>query len=132
MLGKQIGETTGKRIVRRVLSSAPLEVEVSFEDSGKMLGVATNGFGTYKASVGPGGALYGEGEGAMVTQKGDMVTWKGSARGKLKQDGGISYRGVLYFQTASKKFAELNEIATVFEYEVDPEGKTLSKIWEWK
>ncbi len=132
MLGKQISETTGRRILRRVLSSAPLEVEVSFEDSGKMLGVGTNGFGTYKASVGPGGALFGEGAGAMVTEKGEMITWEGSARGKLKQDGGVSYRGVLYFQTASKKFAQLNEMTTVFEYEVDAEGKSVSKVWEWK
>ena len=35
MLGDLIGETTGKRIVRRVLSSDPLKVEVSFEKKEK-------------------------------------------------------------------------------------------------
>jgi len=34
MLGKQISETKGKRIVRRVLSTDPPTVEVTFEDSG--------------------------------------------------------------------------------------------------
>ena len=47
MLGDQLGESKGKRTVRRVLSIDPLTVEVSFEDSGNMLGVATNGMGTY-------------------------------------------------------------------------------------
>jgi len=35
-----------------VLSSDPLTVEVSFEDSGNMLGVATNGMGTYTSVAG--------------------------------------------------------------------------------
>ena len=65
MLGEQIGETRGKRLLRRVLSSDPLKVEVTFEDSGKMLGVDTNGFGTYTSQVRPDGAIYGEGEGAF-------------------------------------------------------------------
>ena len=34
MLGEQIGITTGKRLVRRVLSTDPPTAEVSFEDSG--------------------------------------------------------------------------------------------------
>ena len=46
MLGDVLGESKGRRIVRRVLSSEPLRVEVSFEDAGNMLGVATNGMGT--------------------------------------------------------------------------------------
>ena len=49
MLGEQIGEFRGKRLLRRVLSSDPLRVEVTFEDSGKILGAwagtaQTNGF----------------------------------------------------------------------------------------
>lgn len=39
MLGDQLGESKGKRIARRVLSSEPLRIEVSFEDAGTMLGV---------------------------------------------------------------------------------------------
>ena len=46
MIGEQIGETKGKRTVRRVISVAPPTAEVSFEDSGHMLGVPTTGMGT--------------------------------------------------------------------------------------
>ncbi len=132
MLGKQIGETSGKRIVRRVLSTDPLKVEVSFEESGKILGVATSGFATYQSVVGADGLLYGEGQGTVISAEGDMATWKGSGRGQLKDKGALSYRGILYFQTTAKKLASLNSVAVVFEYDVDPEGKTNTKMWEWK
>ena len=55
-----------------------------------------------------------------------------SGAGKFKQGGAIGYRGVVYYQTASQKFARLNGIAAVFEYDVDGQGNTSSKIWEWK
>ena len=132
MLGEMIGETTGRRIVRRVVSTDPLRVEVSFEDSGKMLGVNTTGFGTYTSAVRPDGSIYGEGEGAFMTQDGELVTWKGSGLGTFKERGAVSYRGILYYQTASQKLARLNKVPAVFEYEIDPEGKTQAKSWEWK
>jgi hypothetical protein len=132
MLGEMIGETSGKRIVRRVVSTDPLRVEVSFEDSGKMLGVNTTGFGTYTSVVRPDGRVYGEGEGAFMTQDGELVTWKGSGLGTFKERGAVSYRGILYYQTASQKLARLNTVPAVFEYEIDPEGKTHAKSWEWK
>ena len=132
MLGEQIGETRGKRIVRRVLSSDPVRVEVSFEDSGKMLGIDVNGFGTYTSQVRADGTFYGEGEGAYMTRDGELLSWKGSGLGKIKEGGAVSYRGILYYRTASQKLARLNTITGVFEYEVDAKGETLAKVWEWK
>ena len=132
MLGEKISETTGKRIVRRVVSDDPPRVEVSFEDSGKTLGVNTNGFGTYTSTIRPDGTIYGEGQGLLMTQDGEGVTWKGSGVGKFTANGGVSYRGMLFFRTTSEKLARLNTIGGAFEYEVDPKGGTVSKIWEWK
>ena len=132
MLGEQIGETRGKRLVRRVLSSDPLRVEVTFEDSGKVLGIDTNGFGTYTSQVRPDGMIYGEGEAAYITKDGESVTCKGSGLGKLKEGGAVSYRGILYWKTTSQKLARLNTTAVVFEYEVDAKGDTSTKFWEWK
>jgi hypothetical protein len=132
MLGELIGESKGRRIVRRVLSAEPLNVEVTFEDEGKMLGVAWGGFGTYTSVVRPDGTLLGAGQGAMITKDGEVISWKGSGLGKLKEGGAVSYRGILYYQTASKKLAKLNTAPGVFEYEVDTEGKTHTKVWEWK
>ena len=132
MLGEMLGQTSGKRLVRRVLSVTPPTAEVSFEDSGQMLGVSVNGFGTYTSVVRPDGTALGEGQGAMVSADGDMITWKGSGLGKFGAGGSLSYRGILYYSTTSQKLAKLNNTAGVFEYEVDPQGNTTSKVWEWK
>lgn len=132
MLGDMISETSGKRIVRRVLSSEPPKVEVSFEESGAMMGVAITGFGTYESVVGPDGSIYGEGQGVISTADGELVTWKGSGLGRFGAGGAVSYRGILYFRTASQKLAPLNAAPGVFEYEVDPSGQTHTKVWAWK
>jgi hypothetical protein len=132
MLGDMIGESTGKRIVRRVLSADPPKVEVSFEESGSMLGVAVTGFGTYESAVAADGSIYGEGCGIITTVDGELVTWKGSGAGKFGPGGAVSYRGILHYRTASQKMAQLNAAPGVFEYEVDPSGNTRTKVWAWK
>jgi hypothetical protein len=132
MLGELNMELTGKRVVRRVLSVDPPKVEVSFEDSGKVLGVNVADFGTYTSAVRPDGSICGDGQGVMTTQEGEMIAWTGSGLGRFKDKGAVSYRGILYFRTASQKLARLNSVGGVFEYEVDPEGKTHTKVWEWK
>jgi len=58
--------------------------------------------------------------------------WKGSGLGKIKEDGGFSYRGILYHKTESQKLARLNTTPVLFEYEVDPKDETKTTLWEWK
>ena len=58
--------------------------------------------------------------------------WRGSGAGKLLPGGAVSYRGILYYRTASQKLARLNNACGVFEYEVDAGGNTTAKVWEWK
>jgi hypothetical protein len=132
MLGNQIGETKGKRLVRRVLSVTPPTAEVSFEDSGQMLGVKTTGMGSYTSTVRPDGSIFGHGQGLSMTDDGEAITWTGTGLGKFGPGGSVSYRGMLFFQTSSQKLAALNNICGAFEYEVDPSGQTISKMWEWK
>jgi len=132
MLGQQISETKGKRIVRRVLSTDPPTVEVSFEDSGSILGVAATGFGTYTSSVRPDGSIFGDGEGLTMSADGDLITWQGSGAGKFGPGGAVSYRGMLFFRTPSQKLAALNNACGAFEFDVDAAGNTDSKVWEWK
>lgn len=64
MLGELIYEGRGKRTGRSVLPLAGTEarIEVSFEDTGKLLGVDANFIGTYWAATRPDGTLYGEGQ----------------------------------------------------------------------
>ena len=132
MLGEQIGETKGRRLVRRVLSTEPPTVEVTFEDSGHMLGVATTGLGSYTSVIGADGVISGEGQGITMTQDGEGLTWTGTGVGRFGEGGAVSYRGMLFFKTPSQKLARLNHACVAFEYEVDAKGDTVSKMWEWK
>ncbi len=133
MLGEQVLELTGKRTGRRVLpTDAGFKVEVSFEDTGKLLGQQVNNMGTYWSGSRPDGTLYGEGQGVVITQDGEMATWKGQGAGKLQPGGAVSYRGAVYYSTASAKLARLNSVAVVFEFEVGADGTIRTKGWEWK
>jgi len=134
MLGELVGEEKGKVTARRVLEpqDGRPRVEISFEGAGSTLGVETTGIGTYWSTVRPDGVQYGEGNGVVMGKGGELATWKGQGVGKFRDDGGISYRGALYYETQSSKLARLNGIALAFEYDVDAEGNTTSKIWEWK
>jgi hypothetical protein len=132
MLGDLLYETTGKRAVRRFLSVDPVRVEVSFEDGGTMVGNPVTGSGTYTSEVKADGRIFGQGQGAIFTQDGDLITWIGMGTGKFKERGAVSYRGSLHFSTASQKLARLNGTVGAFEFETDPDGKTSSKVWEWK
>ena len=134
MLGEQIGETRGQVLVRRVVPSegAP-KVEVSFEAQGQLVGISTTDMGTYVSTIQPDGTLYGEGCGlTRSTDNSEIATWRGSGVGRFAQDGGVSYRGAIYFQSQTPGFARLNGIAALFEYTVDASGKTESTLTEWK
>lgn len=132
MLGEKIGETKGKRLVRRVLSVNPPTAEVSFEDKGKMLGVPVTGMGSYTSAVRADGSIYGTGQGLSMTEDGESLTWTGTGLGHFGPGGSVSYRGMLFYSTTSKKLARLNNACAAFEYEVDGNGNTVSKLWEWK
>ncbi|MBS1823030.1 MAG: hypothetical protein JST61_13840 [Acidobacteria bacterium] len=132
MLGKQIGTVKGRRLVRRVLSVNPPTAEVSFEDSGEILGIHVTGMGSYTSAVRPDGSIMGTGQGMSLTDNGEAVTWTGTGLGKFGVQGSVSYRGMLFFQTTSPQLAALNNSCAAFEYEVDPSGNTVSNMWEWK
>ena len=133
MLGEQIYEATGKRTGRRVLSAdGGFKVEVSFDGTGKLIGIDVIEIGTYWSESRPDGSLYGEGQGVMLSPDGTSATWKGSGVGKIAPGGAVSYRGAVYYTSTSPKLARLHTVAQVFEFEVDPQGNTRTKGWEWK
>ena len=132
MLGELIYQGSGKRIVRRVLSTEPVKVEVTFEGGGKLLGVDGMEIGTYTSTIRADGTIYGEGQGVVMTTQGDSITWKGAGVGTFKERGAVSYRGAIYYYTASPNLSRLNAVAGVFEFDSDESGNTQSKVWEWK
>jgi len=133
MLGEQIGEETGKVMVRRVISvDGGTKVEVTTQSTGKLLGVETRNTVTYRAGTRPDGSLYGEAHGLVVGKGGEQASFKAAGVGKLLDGGAVSYRGASYYYSDSPNFRRLNAVAVVFEYSADAEGNTKSKSWEWR
>lgn len=135
MLGEQIGQETGQITGMRVLPGEAdgVKVEVSFQASGTLLDVPVNDMGTYVSVSRPDGTLFGDGQGLLMSSDGEMVAWKGQGVGNFTGKGtAVSWRGAIFFQTAAERFARLNGIAGIFEYETDESGKSEDKLFEWK
>ena len=132
MLGAQIAEGRGKRTGRRVIATTPtLKIEASVEESGTLLGVDGMSIITYTASPKPDATLGGEGEGVFMSAQGEMATWKAIGVGKFGDDGSIHYTGSMNFSSSTPKLSALNGVSGVFEFDVDPQGNTHSKTWEF-
>ncbi|HVK94019.1 MAG TPA: hypothetical protein VM571_04755 [Noviherbaspirillum sp.] len=133
MIGEEQGKVTGVRVLPAEGSNNNPRLEVSFQGSGKLVGVEITNVGTYISVLMPTGVFKGTGQGVITTKDGDIVTWIGTGIGKPKGQGlAASWRGIIYYQTSSQRLAGLNKIPTVFEYEVDENGNTADKLWEWK
>jgi hypothetical protein len=135
MLGEQIGEETGQITGTRVLpdEGAGPKVEVSFQSSGTIFGIHESDMGTYISVARPDGTLFGEGQGILMTDQGEVVTWRGQGVGRPTGHGmAATWRASIYGQTTSERLARINTIATVIELDVDESGKLTSTSWEWK
>ena len=133
MLGDLIGEFHGKTTGLRVLDAEGLKTESSATETGKVLGHGTNLNYTFQGSLQADGTISGEGRGFLMTDDGELVTWRGSGVGKFTGPGGAtSWRGAVYFQTNSKKLSRLNATVGVYEYEIDASQNSHGKFWEWK
>src|SRR5262245_4580993 len=134
MQGEKIGEESGKVTLRRTVANPGglPKVETTFEASGSLLGVDHMTIGTYISMVRPDGSIFGEGQGVARGKDGAMASWVGQGVGTFKPDGGVSYRGALFYSSPFPRWSRLNSVAAIFEYEVDAQGNTKAQIWEWK
>jgi hypothetical protein len=136
MLGDLISEEKGKITSQRVLDvgGGMPKIETSFSATGNYRGVETTATVTYCSTPRPGGAMYGEGQGVLMSKDGqEMATWTGQGIGRFTSPGKIRFTGSLFFGTSSAgKLAFLNNLVAVFEYQSDELGNTSAKAWEWK
>lgn len=135
MLGEMIGEEKGKITGVRVLpaeGSGP-RMEVSFQGTGKLHGLETTQVASYISTLLPSGVFSGSGQGLITTKHGDVATWTATGLGKATGNGmAASWRGSIFYQTTSQRLSALNKIATIFEFEVEENGNTTGRSWEWK
>jgi hypothetical protein len=134
MIGEKVQEVTGKVTSNRVIPAEHgIKVETSYQASGRLLGVETSELGSYTAQMRPSGVLYGTGQGLLVSKDGDHAQWTGHGIGKPTGKGmAASYRYSLVIQSTSPKWARLNGVVIVGEWEVDENGNTKGQGWEWK
>lgn len=133
MLGEQITNIKGKITGKRVLDVIGSTIETSVSASGSAGGTQVNESITYVAKPISAGVLHGEGKGVMMAGGSDMTTLRGEGVGSITSNGGVKWRGAIFYGTASTgKLSALNNVVGVFEAEVDLEGNFTEKVWEWK
>ena len=134
-LGNLILGQTGSITEVRELSNdaAGIKNEIKLTVKGTIRGVAETTHWTYTALARPDGSVYGEGTGVMTTADGDVLNLTGSGVCKVAGPGeSTRFRTMIYAQTTSSKFTDLNYVGLVGEYDVDPDGTATNKSWEWK
>ena len=134
MLGDLLYEETGNVTGIKVLppEEGAVVLEVSLQAAGRIQGVEHTSIWTYTSTTRTDGSIFGQGRGVLTTVAGDVVHLLGRASDQSRGPGKpVRYRGAFHFQTNSEKFARLNGIAAVFEYDVEADGSTKGKIWEW-
>lgn len=133
-LGEELGEASGKITGTRVLAPVgeQVQIEVSFQGTGRMLGEGITDLGTYWQVAKPGGILYGEGDTLWVTHDGQSVHWRGFGVGRPTGSFPAGHFAVCgSVETDSERLNHLNRVATVIEYDVDEEGNYRWTLWEW-
>src|SRR5262249_1964342 len=125
MLGKLLGEGSGKTTGVRLLPTEgqQVKVEVSFQGSGKLLEVDITDIGNYLQTVRHGGVLHCEGHVLFTTYDGEIADWTGFGVGKPTGPApAVHYAVCGSFQTTSEKLAYVNTVATPIEFDVDQDG----------
>lgn len=135
MIGDMAGEFTGKVVGQRIIRrhhSGELKLERTLEMKGKVLGTDVTFIATNKTWERPQGGMYSEGNGVMMTIKGEKVIIHGSGISVAGKGPAMNVRGVRYAQTSAPSLSRLNNVALVFELEIMPDGTVHDKWWEWK
>jgi hypothetical protein len=135
-LGNLIYRHKGKITSETVLEGPT--VQTSFASNGTVTGGVTNvsvtEIGTYTTTPRADGILYGEGQGVITGENGEIVTWDSQEIGSMAPNGEIIFRGSIFFRTLSPtgSLGFLDNMVGVFIFQVDPSGNTAVEILELK
>jgi hypothetical protein len=131
LLVEEAGTITGLRVLPATAEGANYEICLSTEGMLRGTKITTNW--TYLQLVRTDGSIYGTGDGVCTTECGQTLHLKGSGSAAgPDENGSIPMRVINHYHTNSEKFADLNGVALVGEYDVKPDGTTAMKLWHWK
>ena len=106
MLGEQIihderGKVVGTRVLPSQLGQGP-KMELTFQTTGKVLGMDFNNTGTLVSVPKSEGVLYVKGQGVVMTKDGGAATWTTQGVGQpTGPNMAASIRGTVLFETSS-------------------------------
>ncbi len=134
MIGEMVGELTGRQISVRLPRhhDGEMKIERTMEARGKMLTKEVTFLSTTWSREKPQGGMYTKGHAIMMTKSGERVKLWGSGISVPAAGSGWSIRGVRYLQTRAPSLSRLNNVALVFEIEIDKDGTYRDRMWEWK
>ena len=135
MIGEMVGELSGKVIGQRIVHhyhGGPLKIERTMEEKGKILGNEVTLLATFVSWERPKGGMASKGHGVLMLKNGEKAELRGAGISVRPKGKGWSMRGARYLQTGSAALKKLNDVVLVFEIEIDPDGTTHDKWWEWK
>ncbi len=89
---------------------------------------------TYSSDMYSDGTLVGDcpNQGVVMTENGEVATFRATGVGKFNAEGGIDFGGVVYFRTSTSALESLNAAAVVYHFKVNAEGVATWDLWEWK
>ena len=134
MLGDQIGTITCTTTNKPLAAEGALpKFETTAEGAGTLAGAQVQSIATYASQMRADGTLYGEcpNQGVIMAQDG-VATFRATGMGTFTADGGATFRGAVYFESAAPSLASLNGLFGVYHWDVDAEGPATWEIWEWK
>lgn len=134
MLGDVIGDVRGQAVSTRILpdeGQGP-RMETTDHGVGTLCGVSVTSTVTYIGTLRPNGTIAGQGTGILMTSDGEAATFRAMGVGQFSRPGVTTWRGSLFYETASSALSRINGIAVLFEYEVDEGGKSEGHFTEWK
>ena len=123
----ETGQVTGIRVLPPTAEGA--QYEVSLSTQGSLEGTHYTALWTYTQVQRNDGSIYGQGDGVMTTECGEVIYLKGSGSAPGKEaDGSVKFKIINHHHTGSSKFKHINGTAGVGVYIVSAEGKTTAQI----
>jgi hypothetical protein len=80
----------------------------------------------------PAGVLNGVGQGVVMSAQGDSLSYVAQGVGKPGKGMSASWRYSIVVQTASTKWARLNGMLVIGEWDTDEQGNGKGQLFEWK
>jgi len=139
---KNVTASLGDLILTTFSSSAGLRIpeagkplmEVSWTGGGSFRGTTNvSDFGTVWVEFGTDGVSRSHGQGIIMNEKGEVVTYTIQALGTMGKDGYFRNHGTVFFNASSDgEFASLSKTVGVFADQINQKGYAVTKIWELK